>query len=481
MTYEPPESNILYLVDLNKSGISGYKDLEKPPMTAGAEVETGVSVASSDGEVLIEEFASPALGLEMLPAGTFEFYIYGSVSQADGVSEIAGRVYKRTYAGGETELFDFTTGEIESSTDSPGLFDVSYSSSDIDIDPTDRLILKLYGKTDYATAITVNLHYQGAVNQSRIFLPVMLPRFTGGDMASALYDPNLDGYADQSSDAGGGGHVIQDEGTSLTARSNLNFAYGFTVTDDGANDATKVDVTGSSASIDPWISSTDTWALSSSDDPVFVVTVNADITSIIGVGYKVKFTQDATTKYGIVHAVGAYSGGKTPITIYGGTDYTITNSEITDPHYSYARAPLGFPMNPSKWTVSLLNTSSYNLGSSPTAGTWYNVGSIYLDIPIGVWNCTYHCIGQASVTTASITYTTLSTANNSESNNKLTGTGYGLQNADRNAISVYISNIQITTTSKTRYYLNIKTSAGTNLYIRGDWMPTMIQFVSAYL
>lgn len=215
MTYEPPESNILYLVDLNKSGISGYKDLEKPPMTPGAEVEIGVSVASSDGEVLIEEFASPAIGLESLPAGTFEFMIYGSVSQSDGVSEIIGRVYKRTYLGTETELFDFTTGEIESSTDSPGLFDVFYSSSDITLEITDRLILKLYGKTDYVTAVTVNLHYHGVVNQSRVFLPVTLSRFTGGDMATALYDPNLDGYANGTG-AGGSTDTPAFSGAMLT-------------------------------------------------------------------------------------------------------------------------------------------------------------------------------------------------------------------------------------------------------------------------
>jgi hypothetical protein len=44
---------------------------------------------------------------------------------------------------------------------------------------------------------------------------------------------------------GGGGHVIQDEGTNRTQRSNLNFVgAGVTVTDDAANDATKVTIDG---------------------------------------------------------------------------------------------------------------------------------------------------------------------------------------------------------------------------------------------
>lgn len=42
---------------------------------------------------------------------------------------------------------------------------------------------------------------------------------------------------------GGGGHTIQDEGVPLTQRTNLNFVgAGVTVTDDSANDATKVTI-----------------------------------------------------------------------------------------------------------------------------------------------------------------------------------------------------------------------------------------------
>lgn len=50
------------------------------------------------------------------------------------------------------------------------------------------------------------------------------------------------------SEAGGsGGHTIQDEGTPLTARSNLNFVgASVTVTDDSGNDATVVTITGAS-------------------------------------------------------------------------------------------------------------------------------------------------------------------------------------------------------------------------------------------
>lgn len=50
----------------------------------------------------------------------------------------------------------------------------------------------------------------------------------------------------ESSSGSGGGHTIQDEGSGLTQRTNLNFVgAGVTVTDDSGNDATKVTISGS--------------------------------------------------------------------------------------------------------------------------------------------------------------------------------------------------------------------------------------------
>jgi len=243
MSYSAPESDILYLTSLTSSGIAGYETLEKPPLTAGAEVELSQAVESSDGEVLMKAFVSPALGIESIPAGDFDFSIYGAVSAMDGVSEIVGRLYQRTLQGVETELFNFATGEIDATTDSPTLYPVTYSTSDIiDTAITDRLVLKMYAKTDYATDITVSLYYLGETHQSRIFLPVNISKITGGDMLAALYDADYDGITTPSTDSGGG-HTIQDNGTPLTQRSNLNF-IGATLTDNSTDDATVVTITG---------------------------------------------------------------------------------------------------------------------------------------------------------------------------------------------------------------------------------------------
>jgi hypothetical protein len=201
MTYTTPDSNLLYLTNLTKSGIAGYEDLQKPPLTAGSEVELTQAVASSDGEVLLKAFVSPALGVETIPAGDWTFSIYGAVSAADGVSELDGHLYQRTLAGVETQILTFTTGEIEATTDTPTLYTTTYSTTDaVTTAITDRLVLKMYAKTDYATNITVSLFYLGVTHQSRFTIPTMIAKITGGDMLAALYDPDYDGITATSSD-----------------------------------------------------------------------------------------------------------------------------------------------------------------------------------------------------------------------------------------------------------------------------------------
>jgi hypothetical protein len=197
-------SDFLFLTGLTTSGITGYKTLQKPPMTAGAEVELTQAVATADGEVLMEEFVSPALGITTIPAGNFIFSVYGAVDAADGVSELVGHVYQRTLAGTETELFNFTTGEIDALTAT--LYAVTYAlASPVSTVITDRLVLKMYAKSSYASDITVSLFYLGEVNQSRLQLPVSLSKITGGDMLSEVYDEDQDGRATASA---GGGDVL---------------------------------------------------------------------------------------------------------------------------------------------------------------------------------------------------------------------------------------------------------------------------------
>jgi hypothetical protein len=235
---------------------------------------------------------------------------------------------------------------------------------------------------------------------------------------------------------------------------------------------------------DGWVAAGETWTYVSADGPTGVFSVPADVTTKYQAGQRVKYTQ-TTPKYGIITAVGAFGAGVTPITIYGGTDYTLANAAITSPLYSIVKAPLGFPMSPAKWTETFTDTST-RTQASPTAGIWYNVGSLQLSIPIGVWNVEYLAQVKSSKSAATQldAKLTLSTANNSESDIAMsayfvTGGASGTLILEAKA---HMSRL-LALAAKTTYYLNMLTgTAGTaSIIINGANTTTIIRAVSAYL
>ena len=236
---------------------------------------------------------------------------------------------------------------------------------------------------------------------------------------------------------------------------------------------------------DGWTADTNTWTYSSADSPTFVISVNADMTAIIGVGYRIKLTQ-TTVKYFIVTAVGTYTGGGTLITVYGGTDYTLANAAITNSKYSNVKAPFGFPLSPSKWTVIITNAGSTSQ-SSPTIGTWYNPGAIYIDIPIGTWDMGHdEVIRMVNTGLLVQQHTTLSTANNSESNTEFSIVTAIIVNGNgSNTLQVDMPNRRrsiYTAASKTRFYLNCETDwSQTIIGFYGGTSPTTITAICIYL
>lgn len=224
---------------------------------------------------------------------------------------------------------------------------------------------------------------------------------------------------------------------------------------------------------DGWTALGATLTYSSADGPTFVATTSIDLTGVIPLGARIKLNQ-TTDKYFIVTAISS-----TTITLYGGTDYTLANAAITVPQYSMLKAPLGFPLDPTKWTVEVTDTTDAGQ-NSPVQNTWYNALSISL--PIGAWRVYYQggLQGTRSSGTCS-TYSTLSTANNSESDKKFTSTVFC---ASVSNLFIGIHNEgAITVAAKTSYYLNVRTdtTSMTRVAFRGDIYTTVIRAVCAYL
>ena len=218
-----------------------------------------------------------------------------------------------------------------------------------------------------------------------------------------------------------------------------------------------------------------------------IVFAGVDLTTTLYPGMRVKITQ-STVKYFIITAVSFSTD--TTVTLYGGTDYSLVASgttAISAFSYSTAKAPAGFPLDPTKWTVDA-SFSGQSTQASPVSGTWYNIGTKTIVVPIGSWRiyvkATIADFKSGGGTNVDC-FCTLSTANNSESSPNRTFT---CESATTASSISYISQTGfiedlITLASKTTLYLNEKTSqaAQTTLYIGTASTTTIVRAVSAYL
>ena len=237
-----------------------------------------------------------------------------------------------------------------------------------------------------------------------------------------------------------------------------------------------IDISGGIISSDDWklISATLTYA--SADNPTFVVNTSIDLTSKISVGMKLKLTQ-STVKYFIVTAIDGYT-----ITLYGGTDYTLTSATITDVYFSSVKAPLGFPLNPNKWSIIITNSDPLEI--TPSGTTVYNLGGLNITIPIGIWEVSYSVIaqiGNAEVVAGPRFMTvSLSTA----SNTLIYSNAASLAGGDFKFTRLFIQKaFLLNLASKTTYYLNSRNDGGNGvtIYNLNSEIPCVIKAVCAYL
>lgn len=285
------------------------------------------------------------------------------------------------------------------------------------------------------------------------------------------------------------GFLVQDEGVPLGTGTVFNFV-GNNVDVSVSGTVAMVFVTGSTggqASTDGWNTDNNTWTFLSADAPSYVVSVNANVTGTIGVGMKTQLTHQSTTKNFFVTAV-SVTGSTSYLNLYGGTDYTLNvTGTITNPKYSQAKSPFGFPTSPAKWTVTATDTSNRSQ-ASPTTDVWYNLGSFNIVIPIGVWNVRYQAMISSTSTagqTAVSVHCTMSTANNTESDSSTSSVVFngGAAGTLFSVLSVHKAKL-FTLTNKTTYFFNLKTSNSNSASIAtwgASYFPTTIEAICAYL
>lgn len=231
-----------------------------------------------------------------------------------------------------------------------------------------------------------------------------------------------------------------------------------------------------------WFAADETWTYLAADDPTFTFTILGDKTAKYQAGMRVKLSQ-TSVKYFIMVAV-AYDGGTglTTVTIYGGTDYDLVSATITDPFYSTAKAPTGFPMNPEKWMVTLSDTSD-RTQASPSGTTWYNLGSLSITLPIGAWDVRVHLCAEIVDAGGQIgQWSSLSTANNSESDTQFT-TMIRVAGSPANVSGTGHVAKTLVLAAKTVYYLVTRSGGGgTSVnFVGSTGHPTSVRARCAYL
>jgi hypothetical protein len=155
------------------SDIATYSELLQSPAN-GTENNDTVSVVLADGEKLIEAYATAPgdPGLTSIPAGDWTFFLYRYAS-VGGVGQIVVRVYKRDLASVETLLFFVASGVINESVVTPQV--INYASPAITLLATDRIVVKIFGKTSVPFATIVHFVHDGVLHASYFQRPAPPP------------------------------------------------------------------------------------------------------------------------------------------------------------------------------------------------------------------------------------------------------------------------------------------------------------------
>ncbi len=161
------------------SGISTYNDVFT---TVEAGTEALVSTTANNNTVLIKAYASASTGLgtTIVPSGEWTFDFFGQVSSLSLASNFVVEIYTRTSGGSETLLFSTTSPTLTST--SLTEYEWSIIQPEFSCNLTDRLVIKVYGKTLIPLNTTIGFTILGTTHYSRVlssFTPVGISGFSG--------------------------------------------------------------------------------------------------------------------------------------------------------------------------------------------------------------------------------------------------------------------------------------------------------------
>lgn len=242
-----------------------------------------------------------------------------------------------------------------------------------------------------------------------------------------------------------------------------------------------------------WNSAGETWTYASVDDPTGNITISGDVTTKYSLGMRIKFTNGGNTIFGIITKI-AYSSPNTTLTflheINPSTNtalHLMANSAITNNYYSNMKVPFGFPSLKLKWTMSKDDSTTYTQ-NSPNGSQFYNLGTIYIDVPIGSWELSYNAtiqpLGNGTVVTIGRVAVSTDNAMTTTRNGLIAGTLVGHTVRAAFFENSFVTCVDYNNTAKTRLYLMeimANDTSNTSLKLLGADLPTQIKITCAYL
>jgi hypothetical protein len=177
----------------------------------------------------------------------------------------------------------------------------------------------------------------------------------------------------------------------------------------------------------------------------------ADLTEIISTRDRLYMVQNATDKWFLVASV-ELSGSDTLITVYGGSEFILANTDIVGAIYSKKLSPAGFPTAWYYWDLEVLDTTLRS--SAALSGVEYaDFGSVNIILGIGNWELSLHALLSAELAEAGDAYAVvaLSASSSEVTDSDLSATvAGGPLTWIQNTIDVHKS---IEVDAKTTYYL----------------------------
>ena len=161
--------NGTYFLDQAASDVASYETLI-PTFPASAEFTYSASGTSGSGQVLVAQFVGPpgGMGFQILPAGEWSPSLYLAVDSLTQSPQAIAKIYTRTVAGVETLQATFT---INLTATAVTLYDPTLQLSDINVSPTDRMVIKVYLLAGGAATRTLTLYVDGTTHASHIHFP----------------------------------------------------------------------------------------------------------------------------------------------------------------------------------------------------------------------------------------------------------------------------------------------------------------------